>query len=83
MICEAKEAHEAAISERELCRLFGVSRSWYYERPSPEEKAARDIELRDAIERIVLEFPGYGYRLMSPRSSTGVDGRSTTSGCSG
>jgi transposase InsO family protein len=62
MICEAKEAHEAAISERELCRLFGVSRSWYYERPTPEEKAARDIELRDAIERIVLEFPGYGYR---------------------
>ena len=51
MISEVKEAHEAAISERELCRLFGVSRSWYYERPSPGEKAARDIELRDAIER--------------------------------
>jgi transposase InsO family protein len=62
MIREAKEAHEAAISERELCRMFEVSRSWYYERPSPEEKAQRDIELRDAIERIVLEFPGYGYR---------------------
>ena len=62
MIREAKEAHEAAISERELCRMFEVSRSWYYERPSPEEKAQRDIELRDAIERIVLQFPGYGYR---------------------
>jgi putative transposase len=62
MICEAKEAHEAAISERELCRLFGVSRSWYYERPTPEEKAVEDLQLRDAIERIVLEFPGYGYR---------------------
>ena len=62
MISEAKEAHEAAISERELCRLFGVSRSWYYERPTSEEKAARDLQLRDAIERIVLEFPGYGYR---------------------
>ncbi len=33
-----------------------------HERPSPEEKAQRDIELRDAIERIVLQFPGYGYR---------------------
>src|SRR5215210_8415368 len=66
MISEAKEAHEeAAISERELCRLFEVSRSWYYERPTPEEKAARDIELRDAIERIVLEFPGYGYRRLT------------------
>ena len=62
MISEAKEAHEAAISERELCRLFGVSRSWYYESPTPEEKAAEDLALRNAIERIVLEFPGYGYR---------------------
>ena len=65
MICEAKEVHEAAISERELCSLFEVSRSWYYERPSPEEKAARDTELRDAIENIVLEFPGYGYRRLT------------------
>jgi hypothetical protein len=47
MISEAKKAY-AATSERELCRLFEVSRSWYYERPSPQEKAARDIELRDA-----------------------------------
>jgi putative transposase len=45
-----------------LCELFGVSRSWYYEKPSPDEKAREDVELRDAIERIVLEFPGYGYR---------------------
>jgi len=29
---------------------------------APEEKAAEDLKLRDAIERIVLEFPGYGYR---------------------
>jgi putative transposase len=62
MIVEAKEGHPS-ISERDLCRLFSVSRSWYYERrPSSEEKARRDVELRDAIERIILEFPGYGYR---------------------
>ncbi len=61
MIAEAKEAR-FGISERELCRVFGVSRSWYRERPSPEEKAAQGLELRDAIERIVLEFSGYGYR---------------------
>jgi transposase InsO family protein len=45
-----------------LCELFGVSRSWYYEKPSPKQKASEDVEFRDAIERIVLEFPGYGYR---------------------
>jgi len=74
MISEAKEAH-AATSERELCRLFEVSRSWYYERPSLEEKAQRDIELRDAIERIVLEFPGYGYRRVTKELYRRGDGR--------
>ncbi len=46
------------LSVRSLCRLMGVSRSWYYDKPTAE----RDVELRDAIERIVLGFPGYGYR---------------------
>lgn len=46
-----------------LCELFGVSRSWYYERCCAKGlKAEHDVALRDAIERIVLEFPGYGYR---------------------
>lgn len=50
------------ISIRRLCDLLGVGRTWYYTHPSAEEIAARDTALRDAIERIVLEFPGYGYR---------------------
>ncbi len=50
------------VSVRSLCELFGVSRSWYYDKPGVEQKAQRDVGLRDAIERIVLEFPGYGYR---------------------
>lgn len=50
------------VSVRSLCELMGVSRSWYYDKSSAAGKAERDVELRDAIERIVLEFPGYGYR---------------------
>jgi putative transposase len=61
MIGRAKEQHPS-LSERELCRLFEVSRSWYYKCPSSEAKAAQEVELRDTIERIVLELPGYGYR---------------------
>ncbi len=61
MIDEVKESRSGT-SERELCRVFGVSRSWYREHRSPEEKAAQGLELREAIERIALEFPGYGYR---------------------
>ncbi len=50
------------LSIRRLCQLVGAGRTWYYTRPSPEEVAARDTALRDAIERLVLDFPGYGYR---------------------
>jgi putative transposase len=42
------------------CELAGISRSWYYERPRNGRRS--DTELQEQIERIVLEFPGYGYR---------------------
>ena len=45
-------------SERLLCRLLDVARSSYYYAAKP----ADDLELRDAIERIALEYPRYGYR---------------------
>ena len=51
-----------SLSIRQLCALLGVSRSWFYERAQVPTQAERDVALRDAIERIVLEFPGYGYR---------------------
>jgi putative transposase len=50
------------LSVRQLCELLSVSRSWLYERPNQPTQAERDVTLRDAIERMVLEFPGYGYR---------------------
>lgn len=50
-------------SVRALCALFGASRSWYYARPPADERrVAQDVALRDAIEALLLEFPGYGYR---------------------
>lgn len=51
-----------ALSVRQACALAGAGRTWYYTRPCADEMAARDIDLRDAIERIVLDFPGDGYR---------------------
>jgi putative transposase len=51
-----------SLSVRQLCALLDVSRSWFYERSHAPTQAERDGALRDAIERIVLEFPGYGYR---------------------
>jgi len=56
--------HDAspARSIRRLCALTGVGRTWWYTHPSADAVAARDTALRDAIERLVLAFPGYGYR---------------------
>jgi len=50
------------LSMRRLGVLVGAGRTWWSTHPSAEAVAARDTALRDAIEQIVLGFPGYGYR---------------------
>ena len=52
------------VSVRDLCRILGVNRSWFY-RAGVRAPAAADTVLREAIEAIVLAFPGYGYRRVS------------------
>lgn len=61
MITQAHQAHPE-LSLQQLCELFEVSRSWYYEHLKQPEDDAEEIALRDRIEEIILEFAGYGYR---------------------
>jgi transposase len=61
MIEQAHQQHPE-LSIEHLCDLFDVSRSWYYERSGQPDSNAEEITLRDEIERIILEFSGYGYR---------------------
>ncbi len=63
MITEAV-ATAPSLSVRHLCALLDVNRAWYYARPivEREDDDGEAIRVRDAIERIVLDFPGYGYR---------------------
>lgn len=63
MIAEAVAVHPA-LSVRQLCTLLDVNRAWYYARPIVEAEGDQTeaVRLRDAIERIALTFPGYGYR---------------------
>lgn len=50
------------MSRQRMCELAGVSRGGLY-RFSPEVgDESRDVELRDAIQRIALENPSYGRR---------------------
>jgi transposase InsO family protein len=62
MIDRAHHHDHPQLTIRRLCGLLGVGRSWYYGRPYTPPQAEQDVALRDAIERIVLAFPGYGYR---------------------
>jgi putative transposase len=64
MIAEAQRAYPQ-VSLRHLCALFDVSRAWYYGAQREASEDAEETALREAIEPIVLGFPGYGYRRMT------------------
>jgi transposase InsO family protein len=49
------------MASRSLCAAQR-RRSWYYTRTGISMQAERDVVLRDAINRPVLESPDYGYR---------------------
>jgi hypothetical protein len=48
MIEAATVKHPEVALKEELCELFGVSRSWYYDKPKPQRGAMEDVALRDA-----------------------------------
>jgi putative transposase len=61
VISQVKQ-EQPQMSIRQLCETLEVNRRWYYARLAQGETADPDVELRDAIEQIILEFAGYGYR---------------------
>lgn len=48
-----------------LCTLARVSRAGFYRHPPRVPEADRDMALRDALQRIALEFPSYGWPRMT------------------
>ncbi len=67
MITAAYQEHPD-LSVQRLCELFGISRSWYYEQMAAPTEDEKEIALRDEIEGIILQFPGYGYRRVTHES---------------
>lgn len=59
MMAQARRAYPDQ-SIRALCALLGINRAGFYRQP--REPGPQEVALRDAIEWIVLQFPGYGYR---------------------
>lgn len=66
-ICAKHQEYES-LSLNRLCSALGVSRSGYYRWlhrqniPPSANALAEETELKEQIHKIVLEFPGYGYR---------------------
>jgi len=45
-----------------MCQLAQVSRAGWYRHPTTEPLARQDVELRDQIQKIALQWPAYGSR---------------------
>jgi putative transposase len=45
-----------------LCQMTGLSRAGYYRWRVPPLSFPVEMELRDAMQQVALEFPAYGYR---------------------
>ena len=50
---------------RRMCALAKVSRAGFYRFPSARSGGDAEVELRDAMQRIALEFPSYGWPRMT------------------
>jgi putative transposase len=45
-----------------LCQMTGLSRAGFYRWRVPRQATPVEMELRDRLQRVALEWPGYGYR---------------------
>lgn len=50
------------LSVAQMCEVAGFSRAGYYRFLDPAAPAAADMDLRDQIQKIALEWPSYGSR---------------------
>ena len=57
---QASEANKGQVVNA-LCQMTGISRASYYRWRVPPPRIPVEMELRDAIQQIALEFPAYGY----------------------
>lgn len=50
------------LSVVQMCETAGISRAGYYRFLDPEKPAPADLDLRDELQKIALEWPSYGSR---------------------
>jgi len=63
MIIQENLSDGLSLSISQSCQALEVSRSGYYKwRTQPEMAPSGDMDLKNQIQGIALEFPSYGYR---------------------
>jgi putative transposase len=55
---------ETRLSVIRMCEVAGFSRAGYYRFLDPEKPCPADMDLRDEMQKIALEWPSYGSRRM-------------------
>ena len=53
------------LSVVQMCEVAGFSRAGYYRFLDPEKPAPADMDLRDELQKVALEWPSYGSRRMT------------------
>jgi putative transposase len=48
-----------------LCQMTGLNRAGFYRSRLPRPAFPVEMEIRDALQKIAVEFPAYGYRRMT------------------
>jgi hypothetical protein len=65
-----------------LCQMTGMNRVGFYRWRAPCQATQVEMELRDAMQKIALESPAYGYRRITVElQQRGFE--STTNACCG
>jgi putative transposase len=59
---EIREAAAKGKAVNALCQMTGISRAGYYRWGVPRPSFPVEMEFRDALQKIALESPAYGYR---------------------
>jgi putative transposase len=64
LVATAPEAM-GALSVARMCHALALNRAAYYRWQDRREEPTSEVELRDQLQRLALEFPTYGYRRMT------------------
>jgi len=62
---EVRQASAKGEAVNALCQMTGISRASYYRWGVPRSSFPVEMELRNALQQIALEFPSYGYRRLT------------------